>query len=225
MRVTAPPRHMSGPWRSTPGGTSRSCRGAYFAYFHDRRLRPRRDERRPRGHRGRDRTARLAASSAWIAANAWLALGDYDAARAWLTYAQEAGKDRLWTDQVEIRIRLAEGRDGDAHELLDEWVARIPPEGGAAITIGCWDSTRIPGALRPSWRACSATTITRPPITSKPIWPPPIRPAATAAAMGQPSLAPDQDRPPALGLPADRRPGPAGSGHRRRGGRRGSIAA
>jgi hypothetical protein len=75
----------------------------------------------------------LAASAAWITANAWLALGDYDAAREWLSYALEAGKPRLWIDQVEIRIRLAEGRDGDAHELLDRWVARIPPEGGCCL--------------------------------------------------------------------------------------------
>jgi TolB-like protein/DNA-binding winged helix-turn-helix (wHTH) protein/Flp pilus assembly protein TadD len=72
--------------------------------------------------------ARLAHTAAWVTANAWLALGEYETAREWLGYAEDGGKPRWWADNVEIRIRLAEGRLDEAHALLQRWVARIPTD-------------------------------------------------------------------------------------------------
>ena len=111
-----------------PGWHISFTAAAYFAYFSgDFDLAARRGAH---GATVEGPNARLAESAAWITANAWLALGDFGAAREWLSYALEAGKPRWWVDQVEIRIRLAEGRDDDAHELLDSWLDRIPPDGG-----------------------------------------------------------------------------------------------
>jgi hypothetical protein len=70
--------------------------------------------------------ARLADSAAWLTANAWLSLGDFEAARAWLEYARAGGKAQWWVDQAEIRLRLAERRDAEAHALLEDWAAGIP---------------------------------------------------------------------------------------------------
>jgi tetratricopeptide (TPR) repeat protein len=72
--------------------------------------------------------ARLAHSAAWLTANAWLSLGEFSTARQWLAYALDSGKPQWWIDQAEIRIRLAEGRDADAHALLESWVAGIPTD-------------------------------------------------------------------------------------------------
>lgn len=69
--------------------------------------------------------ARWAAVSAWRVADAWLSLGDFEAARAWLLRAEESGKPKWWTDFIEIQILLAEYRDAEAHELLQRWAGQI----------------------------------------------------------------------------------------------------
>jgi len=65
---------------------------------------------------------------AWQIADAYLTLGDYPAAEAWMSRALQLNEPEWWIDLQRLQMYLAQQSDRDAHVLLQDWLGRIPED-------------------------------------------------------------------------------------------------
>jgi TolB-like protein/DNA-binding winged helix-turn-helix (wHTH) protein len=63
---------------------------------------------------------------AWRIADAYLTLGDYASAEAWMSRSLKLNKPRWWIYLQRIQMYLAQASDLEAHDVLTAWLTRIP---------------------------------------------------------------------------------------------------